>query len=311
SVRNRLLGEHLGLTAQEVGARLAAHGSLLRLVDEQPPDAPRRLIVTPTTVDAPFDFAVLDGAMVDPAEPWNANFLLDRAVPMPLRRRLARRWLRPVGIALAVIAVWTLIRAWHPLAAGVHGLIAEAVQSASQQRGGSLLALLFYCLAGAVFVPVTLLATVTLAVFGMWPGVAIAWAGGVLSATLSHLLGGWFGPRLMRWMPEHIERSVRRFLRRQGFWSVIFIRLVPLGNFGMLNLVAGALRVPRKSFILGNMVGLLPGLLGLGMIVDRLRALLHDPSPTNVVLAGVVLLVVAGLVVLAKRRFRPEPESHP
>ena len=311
SVRNRLLGEHLGLTAQEVGARLAAHGSLLRLVDEQPADAPRRLVATPTTIEAPFDFTALDGAMVDPAEPWDANSLLERAVPIPLRRRLARRWLRPLVIALAVIAVWTLIRTWHPLTAGVHGLVAGAVQSASEQRGGSLLALLFYCVAGVVFVPFTLLATVTLAVFGMWPGVAIAWAGGVLSATLSHLLGGWFGPRLLRWLPERVEHSVRRFLRRQGFWSVIFIRLVPLGNFGVLNLVAGALHVPRTSFALGNMAGLLPGLLGLGMIIDRLRALLRDPSPTNVAVAGVVLVMVGGLAVLAKRRFRPEPERNP
>ena len=145
----------------------------------------------------------------------------------------------------------------------------------------------------------------------MWPGVAIAWAGGVLSATLSHLLGGWLGPRLLRRLPDRIERSVRRFLRRQGFWSVIFIRLVPLGNFGMLNLVAGGLHVPRTSFVLGNMVGLLPGLLGLGMIVDRLRALLRNPSPINVALAGAVLLVVLGLAMLAKRRFRPEPERTP
>jgi uncharacterized membrane protein YdcZ (DUF606 family) len=59
------------------------------------------------------------------------------------------------------------------------------------------------------------------------------------------------------------------------------------------------------------MVGLLPGLLGLSMIVDRLRALFRDPSPTNVVLAGVVLLLVLGLAVLAKRRFSPEPERNP
>jgi phosphatidylserine/phosphatidylglycerophosphate/cardiolipin synthase-like enzyme/uncharacterized membrane protein YdjX (TVP38/TMEM64 family) len=310
-VRNRLLGEHLGLTAQEVGARLAAHGSLLRLVDEQPPDAPRRLMATPTTVDAPFDFTALDGAMVDPNEPWDANSLLDRAVPIPLRRRLARRWLQPLVIVLAVSAVWTLIRTWHPLTVVVHGLISGAVQSASEQRGGSLLAVLLYCVAAVVFVPFTLLATVTLAVFGMWPGVAIAWAGGVLSATLSHRLGGLFGPRLLRWLPARVELSVRRFMRRQGFWSVIFIRLVPLGNFGALNLAAGVLHVPLTAFVLGNMVGLFPGLLGLGIIFDRLRVLLRDPSPTNVALAGAVLLVVAGVAVLAKRRFRPEPERSP
>ena len=86
---------------------------------------------------------------------------------------------------------------------------------------------------------------------------------------------------------------------------MIFIRLVPVGDFGILNLVAGALRVPRLSFVLGNTVGLLPGLLGLGVIVDSMRALLRHPSPVNITVALLVLTAVLGLSILAKRHFRP------
>ncbi len=308
SVRNRLLAEHLGSSASEIAVRLAAHGSLLQLVDAQPPNVHRRLVPAPSAVEPPFDFVVLDGAVIDPVEPWNATALLERAVPVPLRRRLARRWLRPLLLASIAIAGWALIRSWHPLATGVRDLIAGAVVAAAQRPGGTLFAVLFYAVAAVLCVPVTLLATVTLAVFGVWPGVAIAWAGGVLSATLSHLIGSMLGPRLLGWLPDRIERGVRRFLRRRGFWSVIFIRLVPLGDFGILNLVAGALQVPRTSFILGNMVGLLPGLLGLGMIVARLRALLSQPSPANAILAIIVVTAVVVLAVLAKRHFRPETE---
>jgi phospholipase D1/2 len=234
--------------------------------------------------------------------------LLERAVPVPLRRRLARRWFRPLLILTVAVAVWALIRLWHPLSAELYRLVTSVVHAAAAQPAGALLAVPFYVVAAVLCIPVTLLATATVAAFGLWPGVPVAWAGGVLGAMLSHLVGGLLGPRLLRWLPERIELSVRRFLRRRGFWSVIFIRLVPLGNFGMLNLVAGALSVPRSSFMLGNMVGLLPGLLGLGFVIDRLGALLREPSPTNVILALAALAAVAGLAVLAKRRFRPERE---
>jgi phospholipase D1/2 len=309
SVRNRLVGEHLGLAPAEVAARLAQHGSLNRVIDDQPTDARRRLTAAPTTVDAIFDLALLDGAFVDPDAPWNGAELLERAVPVPLRRRLARRWLRPAAIVASVTSVWAVFRVWHPLTAELHPLVERTVLAVAEQPAGWLLAIVFYTVAAILCLPATLLATATLAVFGLWPGVPIAWLGGVFAATLSHGLGGLLGPRLLRWLPDRIERSVRRFLRRRGFWSVVFIRLVPLGSFGILNLVAGALRIPRTSFVLGNMVGLLPGLLGLGLIVDRLRALVREPSLVNVSVAVLALVGVVVLAVMAKRRFRPEREA--
>ncbi len=310
-VRDRLLGEHLGRTAREVASRLAAHGSLLRLIDEQPVTESRRLVPAPTAVDAPFDFALLGGAFVDPVEPWNASALVERAVPIPLRRRLARRWLRPLAIVTLVLGAWMLVRTWQPLTARLQELVSGTVSFAAEQPGGWFLAWLAFALGGLLFVPFTLLATATLAVFGLWPGVPIAWLGGTVAATLSHAVGTRLGPRLLGWLPGRVERSVRSFLRRQGFWSVVFIRLLPVGNFAVLNLVAGAMHMPRTSFILGNLVGLLPGLLGLGVVVDRLRALVREPSPLNIAVALLALAVLVGAGVLAKRRFRPrqEPEA--
>jgi hypothetical protein len=60
--------------------------------------------------------------------------------------------------------------------------------------------------------------------------------------------------------------------------------------------------VQRRSFLLGNMVGLLPGLLGLGLFADRAIEAVRHPNPINI---GVVALAVAvGIAsgILLKRR---------
>jgi phosphatidylserine/phosphatidylglycerophosphate/cardiolipin synthase-like enzyme len=92
SVRDRLVAEHLGLAPAEVAARLADGGSLCRLIDGQPVTAGRSLAPVPERSNAELDFTVLDGALVDPEEPWSLDALMAHAVPVPLRWRWPRRW---------------------------------------------------------------------------------------------------------------------------------------------------------------------------------------------------------------------------
>jgi uncharacterized membrane protein YdjX (TVP38/TMEM64 family) len=103
--------------------------------------------------------------------------------------------------------------------------------------------------------------------------------------------------------PARFSATVRRFLGKSPFWSVVLMRVLPVGNFGVLNLLAGAFKIPRRSFVFGNALGLLPGMLGLGVLVNRALAALRHPDPFNISVAVVVVLALAGLGVLAKRRF--------
>jgi len=302
SVRDRLLGEHLDLPQAEVAARLAASGSLCRLIDDQVATAPYGLVPVPDATDAPVDLTLFDGAVVDPDEPWSMEAFMERAIPVPLRRRLAQRWLRPLALALGLLVVWALLRR-GPLH-GFH-VAAAALRLGSRlaaERAGPLLAGAAIAVASALFVPITLLGTTTLAVFGAWPGIPVAWIGAVLGATISHTVGLRLGTRVMRWLPGRVESNVRRLLRERAFWTVVFMRLLPVGNFGALNLLAGAFKIPRRSFVMGNIVGMAPGLLGLGVFVDRAREALRHPSPLNVAIAVAVAVLTTVLTVILKRR---------
>jgi uncharacterized membrane protein YdjX (TVP38/TMEM64 family) len=224
---------------------------------------------------------------------------------LPLNAYGPRRLLRPLGVVALAMAGWFLFRHWTAGAAHLRGIIDSAMVGIAERSAGAWLVLLFYTAAGVVFIPVTLLAATTLAVFGMWPGIPIAWAGGLLSAILSHAIGKRLGPRVTARLPSRVETSLRPFLARRSFWAAVLMRIVPLGNFGVLNLAAGALSLPRWSFILGNMVGLAVALVGLGVIVERALALLSHPTALNVTGLVVVAGAIVGLTLWLRRRCRP------
>ena len=135
------------------------------------------------------------------------------AVPVPLRRRLARRWLLPLALAAAVVALWALLRhgplrtfhigstVWHLL----HGL--------ASRPGGPVLAALAICLGSVLFVPITLLGTSALAVFGAWPGIPVVWIGAVLGSGVSHTIGVRWAADVKRWLPEKFGKTLRRLAK--------------------------------------------------------------------------------------------------
>jgi uncharacterized membrane protein YdjX (TVP38/TMEM64 family) len=49
------------------------------------------------------------------------------------------------------------------------------------------------------------------------------------------------------------------------------VRLVPVGNFTLSNVAAGAVGIPFRDYLLGNLLGMLPSLLALTLLAQHLR----------------------------------------
>jgi len=73
---------------------------------------------------------------------------------------------------------------------------------------------------------------------------------------------------------------------------VVAARVVPVGNFSLINITAGALGIRFRDYLLGNVIGLLPGVLALTIFADRIGATVRNPHARNLV----VLAVVAGAI---------------
>jgi uncharacterized membrane protein YdjX (TVP38/TMEM64 family) len=97
------------------------------------------------------------------------------------------------------------------------------------------------------------------AIFGTLMGTLYVNIGATVGATLAFLVARYlfhdviqnkFGPRL---------EKINRELETRGFNYLLFLRLVPLFPFFLINLGAGLTRVPLRTFFFGTMIGIIPG----------------------------------------------------
>jgi uncharacterized membrane protein YdjX (TVP38/TMEM64 family) len=97
------------------------------------------------------------------------------------------------------------------------------------------------------------------AIFGVVMGTLYVNIGATIGATLAFLAARYlfhdviqskFGPRLEKLNNE---------LETRGFNYLLFLRLVPLFPFFLINLGAGLTNISLRTFILGTLVGIIPG----------------------------------------------------
>ncbi len=179
--------------------------------------------------------------------------------------------------------------------------IAALAASLRESPAGLLYVLGAFALGTALFLPVTGLMLGTTLAFDPARGFAYSFLGALLGASITYWAGRWAGsralelasgPRLARFSDE---------LRHHAFRASILARLVPVGNFTAINLLAGSLRIPFRAFFFGNVVGILPGALLLTVFADRISASLRAPNVQNLIWLGLGALALLVLLLLRRR----------
>jgi uncharacterized membrane protein YdjX (TVP38/TMEM64 family) len=84
-------------------------------------------------------------------------------------------------------------------------------------------------------------------------------------------------------------------LAEEGFVAVAAARVLPLGPFTIVNMVAGSTRIRFSDFAIGTLIGMLPGTLAICLFADRIRSIIRQPTWQAIV---VLLLIAAGFGVL-------------
>jgi uncharacterized membrane protein YdjX (TVP38/TMEM64 family) len=97
------------------------------------------------------------------------------------------------------------------------------------------------------------------AVFGALPGTVYANLAATIGATLAYLSTRFlFHDLVQRKFGERLEK-LNRELEERGLNYLLFLRLVPVFPFFLINLAAGLTRLPLRTFIIGTMAGIIPG----------------------------------------------------
>lgn len=153
-----------------------------------------------------------------------------------------------------------------------------------------------------------------------WPGALIVSLIGIMSGDviLYHLGKKWgrnvFAHRSVAWLitPRRMEIMTERF-HSYGVWACFFGRFM-VGVRAIMCLTAGVTRFPFWKFFVADFCGALlsvPFFIGLGYVfahmIDSLKSCIAEVQS---IVAGVIALVIAGVIWYEVRRFRKMREEN-
>jgi uncharacterized membrane protein YdjX (TVP38/TMEM64 family) len=233
-----------------------------------------------------------------------------------MRRATWTRWV-PLGLIVAALAAALALRvdrylSFEELAAHRDWLLAEV-----ERWGLGAAACFAAAYAGVIALSIpggTVLTLLAGFLFGPFWGTVYAVVGATLGATAVFLaartaLGG-----VLRRRAGRFVRKLEDGLRRDAFYYLLFLRLVPLFPFWLVNLVPALLDVKLSTFIAATFIGIIPATAvfaglgdGLGAIIDAGQrpdlGIVLEPR----VLLPLLALAVLALVPVVVRHFRRGP----
>lgn len=209
---------------------------------------------------------------------------------------------------------------WAPIVAGVVALCAAVAAVIASQYGmipdvraavqgaGLWAPMVFVLLQGAVTitpVPRTVFTVAAGVLFGSVAGVLLAVAGTTLAASAAYFLARMLGGRLAERHAHHAAVAwVRARLDRSGLLAMVSLRLIPAMPFWLVNYASALSGVRFPPYLLGTMLGILPGTVAIVVLGDA--AVGGTPHPAMFAVSVVCgLLGLAGALVASRRAPAP------
>lgn len=164
--------------------------------------------------------------------------------------------------------------------------------------------ILIYGIGCMVALPGSLLTLCGGAIFGVAKGTAYNVLASNLGATLAFLMARYFGRDFVsRFMKGRIKAFDEK-VASHGFRFIFTLRLIPLVPFNGLNLGSGLSKIKYRDYLLGSVLGMLPGTFIYTYFADALlkgatgsgkRAL------TNLIIASSLLILISSVPTLYKK----------
>lgn len=176
---------------------------------------------------------------------------------------------------------------------------------------GPIVFVIFYVVLTVLLIPGSALTLGAGAIFGLWLGAMTVIVGANLGALCSFLLARTFlRKKVERWAKANPKfAALDLAISRAGFKMVLLSRLSPVFPFTLLNYFLGLTNIQPGSYILANLIGMLPGTFLYIYLGATAREALTGSSALLVRAIGLAATVaVVALVTRAARRAMAEAE---
>ena len=218
----------------------------------------------------------------------------------------AERWRARARVALLVLLVVGVGAALVASGGRVDAAL-ERVRDLVAAAGvwGPLVFVALYAVLTAALVPGSPLTVAAGVLFGPWLGTVLVVVGATLGAGAAFLWGRRLGrDAVARLTGERFARA-DAWLADRGPLAILYLRLVPLVPFNLLNPVAGVTGVRFRHFVVGTAVGIVPGTFAFA----ALGGSFDDPTSPVFLGAAALLLVLAVGAPVVDRRVRGRRQS--
>lgn len=294
-VRNTLLADHCGATADEVAAELV-NRSLLQVAGELCRNGHR---LCPVEDGSPehFEISRYINGVADPERPIGAEEFVSNMLGGYIQSRHAATVLRLVAVGALVLM---LALVWHFVPLAQPGAVGDIFEALAQSRWAPFAVVAAFVIGGLVCFPLTVLIAATAAAFGPWFGFAYASVGAMASAVVVYGVGAAIGKRTLRDILGPRLNRVRQRVAKRGVLAIVAVRLLPIAPYSIVNLVAGASGISLVDFVVGTLIGLAPGMLVISALGHQLARILVAPSATDLALLAAAIIGWIGLSVGAQ-----------
>ncbi|MFZ3208683.1 MAG: TVP38/TMEM64 family protein [Geobacteraceae bacterium] len=148
------------------------------------------------------------------------------------------------------------------------------------------------------------------AIFGVIMGTVYANIAATIGATIAFLVTRYLlRDAVLNKFGNKLE-GMNRELETRGFNYLLFLRLVPVFPFFLINLTAGLTRLPLRTFFLGTMIGIIPGgfvYVNAGASLATIDSIPGIASPR--VVGSFVLLGLFALIPVLYNKFKSKTSS--
>jgi phospholipase D1/2 len=160
-----------------------------------------------------------------------------------------------------------------------------------------------YVIGSILLVPITAMILVTAIIFGPVMGSLYSIVGSLVGAAVTYAIGRFLGQDFVRKIAGAKWQRLEQKIGQSGIVAVATLRLLPIAPFTVVNIISGAFKVPLRDYILGSLLGLLPGILITNLFAHQFTSAIRNPGIGAVlVLAVLIIITIVGTVWL-KRRF--------
>lgn len=157
-----------------------------------------------------------------------------------------------------------------------------------------------YVVVATFAAPISPLAYVAGAMFGVVKGSICVWIGAMIAATAGYWLarGIWSGTakRLL----GRYEEKLQELQRGSAFLTVLRLQLLPIAPFGILMYASAVVRLNFLAFLAGTALGIVPGTVAAVYVGDRVAAGLTGHEHRALIIAGVIMAALIGLSFVPK-----------